>query len=134
MTKEQVEMLDDWTFYVLKDYGFAEFPTGALVLDVGCGKGVQMQEIERRGCQAVGIERNWELIANCRVLGLKVLHAVGEEIPLKSRSCDGLICKVVMPYTNEISVFQEIGRVLKADAVGHLCYHGAGYYLRYLLV
>jgi len=46
---------------------------------------------------------------------------------------DGVVCKVVMPYTDEARVMGEMGRVLKPGGRAIVCYHGAGYYLRYLL-
>jgi SAM-dependent methyltransferase len=124
---------DYWKSYVLDNYSFAEFPPGALVLDIGCGDGRQLKELDRRGYRAVGIEPNCDRVTSCRSQTLRVIQACGEQIPLKNASCDGLICKVVIPYTNEACVLGEIGRLLKPDAVGHLLYVGAGYYLRYLL-
>ena len=124
---------DGWESYVVDDYSFAEFSPNALVLDVGSGDGSQLRELEGRGCLAVGIEPKCESVKSCRSQSLKVIRAVGEQIPLKTASCDGLICKSVLPYTEETCVLREIGRVLKPGSVGRLFYHGAGYYLRYLL-
>ena len=123
----------DWKAYLLDSYNFAEFQAGAFVLDIGCGEGEQLQELERRGCLSVGIEPMWQLVTHCRVQGLRVLQAIGEQIPLKDESCDGLICKGVIPYTNEARALGEVGRLLKPGAIAHLLYLGAGYYLRYLL-
>ena len=125
--------MDELKSYILEDYDFSEFPRRALVLDVGCGDGRQLQELERRGCLPIGIEPDFSRISGYRNKTLRLIQASGEQIPLKSASCDGLICKVVAPYTNEACVFREIGRVLKQGAVAHFCYHGAGYYLRYLV-
>jgi ubiquinone/menaquinone biosynthesis C-methylase UbiE len=62
-----------------------------------------------------------------------VLQACAEQLPVKTESLDGLICKGVIPYTDESLALRELSRVLKAEGVAHCCYFGAGYYLRYLL-
>jgi len=123
----------DWKAYLIEDYMFVDFPPGALVLDVGCGYGRQLQELQSHGCRSFGVEIGWEILRKCRSLGLTVLQGSGEQLPVKCASVDGVICKVAIPYTHEASVLGEISRVLKAGSVGHVCYHGAGYYLRYLL-
>ena len=123
----------NWNDYVLEDYSFAEFAPEMRVVDVGCGYGIQLQELEERRCLAIGIDVDRRSLAYCRRQGLRVLQACAEQIPVKNAGVDGLVCKVVIPYTDEACLVQEIGRVLKRESVGHLCYHGAGYSVRYLL-
>src|SRR6185295_14216842 len=115
-----------------KTYDFAEFPSGALVLDVGCGTGQQLLELQRRGCRPIGLDVTWECVAKCRERGAAVLLAQGEAVSLRSSSVDGVVCKVVFPYTDERKLVHEIGRVLKPGGIAHLCSHGVGYYLRYI--
>ena len=122
-----------WKPYVAVDYNITEFPKGALVLDVGCGTGGDLKELERQGCIAVGIEPGHESVNSCRRQRLRVIQAIAEQIPLKAASCDGLICNGVLPFTNEPCVLREIRRVLKPEAFGRFCFLGAGYYLRYFL-
>ena len=123
----------DWMGYVLKDYSFFEFTPGTLVLDVGCGPGMQLQELERRGCLPMGIDVDLASLAHCRSQGLRALQGYAEQMPVKNASLDGLVCKGVIPFTDEPCAFREMGRVLKPGAIGYCCYLGAGYYLRYLL-
>jgi len=61
-----------------------------------------------------------------------VCRAAAERLPFASGSFDGLICKVVIPYTDEASAVREIARVLRPGGVAHVSYHGLGYSLRYL--
>ena len=122
-----------WQGYVLDDYSFVGYAPKSQVLDVGCGFGAQLQELVRRGCRAIGIDVERQSLTNCRSRGLRVLQACAEQMPLRSASLDGIVCKVVIPYTDEACAVQEIGRVLKAGGFGYLCYHGAGYSVRYLL-
>ncbi|WP_447986180.1 class I SAM-dependent methyltransferase [Nitrospira sp. Nam74] len=119
--------------YVSDEFDFGEFPHGALIVDIGCGTGKQLQLLELRGCAPIGIELDRNHVKRCGKDGLKVIQGVAEQMPLKQASCDGVICKVVIPYTNEAMSLQEIGRVLKPGGIGRICYHGAGYYLQYVL-
>lgn len=127
-------LLNEWKDYVLEEYSFAGFAPGALVLDLGCGEGTQLKELHERGCRAIGIDLDRKSISNCWNWSLRVLHGSAEQIPVKNASVDGLVCKVVIPYTDEVRVLNEISRVLKPGAIANLCYHGAGYYIRYLLL
>lgn len=126
-------MGDYWEGYALRDYDFYDFAPQSLVLDVGCGPGNQMQELERHGSRAIGVEVHWESLKNCRSRSLSVLQGSGEHMPVKSGVADGLVLKGVLPLTNEVRCMREIGRILKPNGIGYCCYLGPGYYLRYLL-
>jgi hypothetical protein len=54
-------------------------------------------------------------------------------MPFRTQSLDGIVCKVVVPYTDEALVLNEVGRLLRTTGTARVCYHGAGYFLRYLL-
>ena len=119
--------------FVLEDYGFADFPDGARVLDVGCGAGDQLHELSARGCRGIGLDPDWPAVRWCAARGLRVLQARGEGLPVRAESLDGLICKVVLPYTDEARIVAEVGRVLKRGAQGRLCCQGVGYSLWYVV-
>jgi ubiquinone/menaquinone biosynthesis C-methylase UbiE len=125
--------MDDWSRYVIDDYDFVRFPVGARVLDIGCGDGVQLEELERRGAIGVGLEVDRKALADADRRGFAVMEAQAEQLPVRTSSLDGVICKGVIPYTHEPPAFREIFRVLKPNGIAHCCYLGAGYYLRYLL-
>jgi hypothetical protein len=55
-------------------------------------------------------------------------------MPLRTAVCDGVVCNVAIPYTDESRAMREIGRILKPGASGFFCYHGFGYFLRYILM
>jgi SAM-dependent methyltransferase len=124
--------MSEWEGYILEAYKLS-FEAGMLVLDVGCGSGQQMQDLTYQGCLVIGLDLDVDSLLQCRKLGLQVLRASGEQIPIANASLDGVICKVVLPYTKEDQVIGEIGRLLKPDARGYVICHGAGYYLYYLL-
>jgi SAM-dependent methyltransferase len=124
--------MSEWNGYLAEDYKF-DFRPGSLVLDVGCGYGRQMERLNERGCSTIGIDLDAFALSVCHRQGLCVLKARAEQIPLASARLEGIICKVVISYSEEDKVIREIGRLLKPGAKCYLVSHGAGYYLRYLL-
>ncbi len=122
-----------WHRYIAEGYDFADFPAGSHVLDVGFGGGEEMRAVLGRGCTVVGIEYDEALAIRGRATGLAVCRAAAEHLPFASGSFDGLMCKVVIPYTDEARAIAEIARVLRRGGIGRIAYHGLGYSYRYLL-
>lgn len=123
-----------WGSYIAEGYDFADFPAGSHVLDVGFGGGEEMRAVVRRGCKVVGIEYDDALAIRGRAAGLAVCRAAAEHLPFASKSFDGLMCKVVIPYTDEAKAIREIARVLRRGGIGRIAYHGLGYSYRYLFM
>ena len=123
----------EWPGYIAEDFAFVDYPPGARVLDVGFGGGHQVRRLLSAGCRAFGIEVDPELTASGRAAGYAVSRAKAEEIPFRDAALDGLICKVVIPYTDEQRAIGEIARVLRPGGVARLSFHGLGYSLRYLI-
>jgi SAM-dependent methyltransferase len=119
--------------YVLSDYSFVRFPPGARVLDLGCGDGLELAGLSSHGATAIGVDPYWPSLKECRRQQLRVAQARAEELPIRNLSLDGVLCKGVVPYTDEQRAFSEINRVLKSGAPAYCVYLGAGYYLRYFL-
>jgi SAM-dependent methyltransferase len=105
---------------------------GAIVLDVGCGNGAQLTRLREGGHRGIGVEVDPEAARACRRIGHTVVIASAESLPFRSNSCRGILCKVVIPYTDEQLAIAEIGRVLAPGGVAVLYLHGIGYSLRYL--
>jgi SAM-dependent methyltransferase len=124
--------LTGWARFVDRDFLFADYAPDARVLDVGFGEGRRMRQLLARGCRAVGIEYDASLAARAVTQGLLVSQARAEWLPFASGSLDGLVCEVVLPYTDEARAVAEIGRVLRPGAVARLSCHGFGYALRSL--
>jgi SAM-dependent methyltransferase len=124
--------MSEWAGYVLEDFRFG-FATGSRVLDVGCGDGVQLSSLAAEGVWSCGIDPSMAALQNCRVRNLPIVQGKGESLPFLQESFDGVICKVVLPYVNERTTIDEIGRVLRPGGVAYIVSHGAGYYLKYLL-
>jgi SAM-dependent methyltransferase len=121
-----------WEAYTLPD-AQASFASGAVVIDVGCGTGKELKQLAEQGCVAIGLDVDAHALADCRQANLPVVLAPAERMPLRAQAFDGLICNVAIPYTDESQVMREIGRILKRGARGYLCYHGFGYFLRYVV-
>lgn len=128
---EQVEL--QWHAYLATDWAL-RFPPGARVLDVGCGPGQQMEELRAGGCDVRGVEPDRALVDSCRSRGLDVVPGAAEALPEADASYDGVVCKVVIPYTREDLTVKELARVLRPGGTAYLISHGAGYFLRYLLM
>ncbi|MFQ5456252.1 MAG: class I SAM-dependent methyltransferase [Nitrospirota bacterium] len=119
--------------YVLEDYQYDGFARGSRVLDVGCGFGEQLKSVISKGYNGIGVDISIEYLIGCRNKYLPVIQGISEQLPFRNNSFDGIICKVVLPYTDEKKVMTEISRILRPGAKVELCVHGVGYYIHYML-
>lgn len=122
-----------WVAYRNLAFSFREFAAGARVLDVGFGEGLEMDDLRAAGCEAVGVDFSEASVRLGRARGLDVQRAPAESLPFPDASVDGVVCKVVLPYTDEAVAIREWARVLRPGGTVRASYHGVGYYLRYLL-
>ena len=105
---------------------------GHVVLDVGCGTGGLMSELESMGCSVSGVEINRSLVESCRANGLQVSEGRAERLPVESESVDAIVCSVVLPYVDQKPAIAEWARVLHPGGMVNATYHGIGYGLDYL--
>jgi SAM-dependent methyltransferase len=125
---------DSFHHYLPPPLDVTRYSPGDLVLDIGCGPGGQLTQLRDAGFRAIGLEVAVEAALASRALGHPVVRARAEALPVRSNSCRGVLCKVVIPYTDEGLAIAEIGRILAPGGVAILYLHGVGYYLRYLLL
>jgi SAM-dependent methyltransferase len=109
------------------------YRSGGIVVDVGCGQGGQLRALRDAGCRPIGLELAPEAARECHAMGHPVIIAAAESLPFRDESCHGVLCKVVLPYTDERRTIAEIARVLAKGGVAVVYLHGLGYSLRYLL-
>ena len=122
-----------WVGYLNDELDYTSFPAGSLVVDVGCGEGEQLRALRAAGCVPVGVEPSPLFVDALRKAGYDVVVGKAEALPVEAASVDGIVCKVVLPYTDERRVVSEWARVLRPGGRVRACYHGMGYYLSYLL-
>jgi SAM-dependent methyltransferase len=120
--------------YFETDRYYAAFPSGSVVLDVGCGGGFQLQQLLDRGCRGMGTEVDDRALAHAREKGRPVVRAPAEALPLDRASVDGIVFRGVLPFTDEHRAFAEIARVLRPGGRMEALYLGPGYALRDLLL
>lgn len=122
----------EWDGYILTDYRFEFFP-GSVILDIGCGSGDQLNELQNAGGTAFGIDPDQPSLNECRKRGLSVAAGKAEKLPFAKDAFDGILSKVVLSYTDDRKAVAEIARTLRPGGTAYLVTHGAGYYLIYLL-
>jgi SAM-dependent methyltransferase len=119
--------------YIPADFSLIEFPGDSLVVDVGCCEGRHLIKLRARGCRVVGVEPDPARIAECHARGFDVRQGFAEHLPLDDRCCDGVVCSVVLPLTDERAAVAEWARVLRPGGEVRASYHGFGYPLHQLL-
>jgi SAM-dependent methyltransferase len=122
-----------WDSYALPQFDFVPFAPGSQVLDVGCGEGEQLLAAEARGCTGVGVEPGQREPERHIGSHIRIVRGFAEHLPFDDSSFDGVVCKVVTPYTDEARAVTEIARVVRPGGSVVFCHQGAGYFLRYLL-
>lgn len=91
-----------------------------MVLDVGCGTGIQSEILLNRGFRVVGVDiaRNLLRIASNKTgRGLACFEASGTHLPFRSSSFELVICyyNVINHIPDYLLALQEIAKVLRSD-------------------
>lgn len=109
------------------------------VLDIGCGAGQELLPfVECKAAFGVAIDIEPEVGRAGRDLlasinpNIRVAFVRGgaETLPFISNSFDVVVCRLALPYTNNIKTVAEIARVLRMDGRVFLKIHHLRYYLR----
>lgn len=92
---------------------FHPFPTGSILLDLGCGPGGTLEFLSQQGFAAIGLELSPTLAAEARVHG-RVIEADIHDLPLEVHSVDGIFCECVLSLAaDQGRVLAECARVLR---------------------
>jgi ubiquinone/menaquinone biosynthesis C-methylase UbiE len=109
----------------------------ARVLDIGCGAGHEMLPFVRGGAFGVGVD----IAPGSGILGRELftkegygdrvafMQGTAEHLPFRSGTFDALVCRGVLPYTDNAQALAEMSRVLRPNGVLLLKILGARYYL-----
>ena len=101
----------------------ARVPTGARVLDVGCGNGALLRVLAPRIASGVGVDASEKMIERARAhpdFGGKLRFAVidGPLIPLPDASVDVVLSLLSFRYLDWDPIMQEFARVLAPGGRG----------------
>jgi ubiquinone/menaquinone biosynthesis C-methylase UbiE len=111
------------------------------VLDVGCGAGQELRPfLHSASVFGVGLDRSPEVgVAGRRLFrehqpGSRVafVRAAAEHLPLAPSSVDVVVCRLVLPYTDNARALAEIARVLRPGGALLLKFQHARFYVREL--
>jgi len=105
---------------------------GELVVDVGCGRGVDVMEMAMRGMKAVGLDPSSRMVAGARQYldskaeslpsdnnsGAAVVRGLGEALPFRERSLDKIICKGSLDHFADMErTMYDMSRSLKPGGI-----------------
>ncbi len=99
-------------------------PAGKDVVDVGCGPGVLVRELTRRGARTVGLEVSEQQLAPALAqddgAGARYLVGSAQDLPLDDRSMDAVVFMRSLhhiPPADQSRALREARRVLRSDGV-----------------
>lgn len=121
--------MSEWEGYILEDFDYG-FAPRSVVFDIGCGEGSQLTDLVARGSFVTGVDLNPSRASPAA--RSRIVQARAEALPFRDSSADGVLIKVVLPYTDDRKAIAEIARVLKPQGRCILTGHGIGYSLRYM--
>jgi ubiquinone/menaquinone biosynthesis C-methylase UbiE len=124
------DQLDSWWIEELeKDPAYEEEITpqllrllmprpGSAYLDLGCGTGRVMSEIQKAGARAIGIDLNRKLLAMAAQVGPVVRGVLPSLSWARDKSFDGAYLGLVLEHLNdEAELFREAARVVKPGGI-----------------
>jgi SAM-dependent methyltransferase len=90
-------------------------PLGALVADIGCGRGASLALLAERGFKPVGLDPSPRLLAEAREpgSGTVLIQATSEAIPFRQGTFSAVLCECVLTITrNPRAALTEMHRIL----------------------
>jgi SAM-dependent methyltransferase len=95
---------------------------GEMILDIGCGRGIDGVELANKGAVVIGLEPSPIMIRHARDhisengANMSLVRGVGERLPFRDRSVDKVVCKGALDHFPEPAiVIQQIATVLKPE-------------------
>jgi len=96
----------------LFDFGVAP---GARVLDLACGTGLVLGELDRRGCLVTGVDVSEPMLARARqrVSGARFVRAAAEALPFDGGAFDAATCAQAFHWFDQAVALEELRRVVR---------------------
>jgi SAM-dependent methyltransferase len=95
---------------------------GEVILDIGCGRGIDGVELAKRGAVVIGLEPSQVMISHARNhisengVNMRLVRGIGENLPFQARSMDKVVCKGALDHFPEPAVvIQQMAMVLKPE-------------------
>jgi SAM-dependent methyltransferase len=92
------------------------------VLDLGCGTGLMLRRLERRGCRVVGVDMRPEGLRQLRHTspGSPTVQADATRLPFAGDSFDALLLLDIVEHVDDRALLAEVRRVLRPGGVAVL--------------
>jgi SAM-dependent methyltransferase len=95
---------------------------GELILDIGCGRGIDGVEFVREGAVVIGLEPSPVMINHAKRYisengaNMSLVRGIGENLPLQARSMDKVVCKGALDHFAQPSeVIRQMATVIKPE-------------------
>ena len=98
----------------------ANFSSGELVVDIGCGRGTSLAQLLSRDCAVLGVDMAADALTATRqaICGVRVVCARGTELPLRTASVGGILAECSLSLmSSRRAALAEWARVLRPGAV-----------------
>lgn len=107
---------------------------GSKVLDVGCGLGHSLLELESIGCDAYGVDPDKNALKLAKKFGLKFKVGFIKDNPFPKENFDYVIANQVLEHTNDPVMFlKKISKRVNEDGKVILSFPNLNSFTRYLL-
>ena len=80
---------------------------GEMILDIGCGRGIDGVELAKKGAVVIGLEPSQVMISHARNhisengANMSLVRGVGEYLPFRAQSVDKVVCKGALDHFPE---------------------------------
>jgi SAM-dependent methyltransferase len=93
-----------------------------LILDIGCGRGIDGVELAKQGAVVMGLEPSPAMLRHARryiyesEAKMSLVRGIGENLPFRAQSMDKVVCKGALDHFPEPGVvIEQIAAILKPE-------------------